>query len=243
MSPAKNRLKHTAMEKKAFHYQDLGQIAYPEALEIQTTTFDTLLHARIQGIRGENRLFFCEHHPVFTLGKNGQASNLLVSEALLNARGIAFYRTNRGGDITYHGPGQITAYPIFDLETFHMGLRQYVNTLEETVIRFLALYGLKGERLPGATGVWLEPETKQARKICAIGVKSSRFITMHGLALNIRTDLSNYSLIHPCGITDKGVTSLANELPGYSPDFEETKNQLHALFIALFRPEKPHPGE
>ncbi|MDR3261054.1 MAG: lipoyl(octanoyl) transferase LipB [Tannerella sp.] len=219
---------------EAFCFQDLGRIAYEEALHIQTAAFEALLNAKAQGVQGENTLFFCEHQPIFTLGKNGRISNLLISEMLLKEKGISFCYTNRGGDITYHGPGQITGYPVFDLERFHVGLRQYIETLEEIVIRFLALYGLKGERLAGAAGVWLEPETGQARKICAIGVKSSRYVTMHGFALNIQTDLAPYSLIHPCGFTTKGVTSLEKEL-GKSPDFEEAKKQLQMLFTEMFR--------
>jgi lipoyl(octanoyl) transferase len=218
---------------EAFCFQDLGRIAYEEALHIQTAAFEALLNAKAQGVQGENKLFFCEHQPIFTLGKNGRISNLLISEMLLKEKGISFYCTNRGGDITYHGPGQITGYPVFDLERFHTGLRQYIETLEEIVIRFLAFYGLKGERLAGAAGVWLEPETGQARKICAIGVKSSRYVTMHGFALNIQTDLEPYSLIHPCGFTTKGVTSLDKEL-GKSPDFEEAKKQLQILFTEMF---------
>ena len=141
---------------------------------------------------------------------------------------------NRGGDITYHGPGQITGYPVFDLEYWNLGLKQYIHMLEETIIRFLSLYDLKGERLEGATGVWLDPEVPgRARKICAIGVKSSRFVTMHGFALNINTDLSYFSLINPCGFTDKGVTSLAMEL-GVPQDFELAKSQLRSIFMEIF---------
>ena len=179
-------------------------------------------------------MLFCEHDPVLTIGKSGKDSNLLIPEARLQALGVSYYHINRGGDITYHGPGQITGYPIFDLETWHIGLKQYIYRLEETIIRFLALYGLKGERLEGATGVWLDPFVAgKARKICAIGVKSSRFVTMHGFALNINTDLNYFSLINPCGFTDKGVTSLAKEL-GKEQDFEEAKRQLVALFREVF---------
>lgn len=148
--------------------------------------------------------------------------------------GIAYYHVNRGGDITYHGPGQITGYPVFDLETWHMGLRQYIETLEEVIIRFVAHYGIKGERLEGATGVWIDPHAAgRARKICAIGVKSSRFVTMHGFALNINTNLDYFSLINPCGFTDKGATSLAREL-GEEQDFEEAKRLLSEEFRRVF---------
>lgn len=219
---------------ESFSYQDLGRIVYAKALDIQTEKFNALLVAKAKGEKGRNELLFCEHDPVLTIGKSGKDSNLLIPEARLQALGVSYYHINRGGDITYHGPGQITGYPIFDLETWHIGLKQYIYRLEETIIRFLALYGLKGERLEGATGVWLDPFVAgKTRKICAIGVKSSRFVTMHGFALNINTDLNYFSLINPCGFTDKGVTSLAKEL-GKEQDFEEAKRQLVALFREVF---------
>lgn len=219
---------------ESFSYQDLGRIVYEKALDIQTEKFNALLAAKVKGEKGRNELLFCEHEPVLTIGKSGKDSNLLIPEARLKALGISYYHINRGGDITYHGPGQITGYPIFDLETWHIGLKQYIYRLEETIIRFLALYGLKGERLEGATGVWLDPLVAgKARKICAIGVKSSRFVTMHGFALNINTDLNYFTLINPCGFTDKGVTSLAREL-GENQDLEKAKRQLAALFSEVF---------
>lgn len=219
---------------ESFSYQDLGRIVYAKALDIQTEKFNALLAAKAKGKKGRNELLFCEHDPVLTIGKSGKDSNLLIPEARLQALGVSYYHINRGGDITYHGPGQITGYPIFDLETWHIGLKQYIYRLEEIIIRFLALYGLNGERLEGATGVWLDPFVAgKARKICAIGVKSSRFVTMHGFALNINTDLNYFSLINPCGFTDKGVTSLAKEL-GKEQDFEEAKRQLVALFREVF---------
>ena len=261
-------------QRAHFTYQDLGRIAYAEALARQTAAFNALLEAKSQEAkrmgsqsletqsletrlleaplfeaqsqetqsqetrsesgRGRNFLYFCEHTPVLTLGKSGKESNLLIPEALLKARGVEFYHTNRGGDITYHGPGQITGYPVFDLEDWQLGLRQYIDTVEEIIIRFLSLYGIKGERLEGATGVWIEPDVPgRARKICAIGVKSSRYVTMHGFALNINTDLSYFSLINPCGFTDKGVTSLALE-KGEPQDFERAKEQLLQLFREYF---------
>lgn len=215
-------------------FNDLGRIDYADALTIQTNAFEALLQAKMEGSKGQNQLFFCEHHPVLTIGKSGKESNLLISEQLLQQRGVSFFHTNRGGDITYHGPGQITGYPVFDLEHWHLGLKQYIHTLEEIIIRFLALYEIKGERLEGATGVWIDPAVKgRARKICAIGVKSSRYVTMHGFALNINTDLSYFSLINPCGFTDKGVTSLQKEL-GEKQDFELAKLQLLTLFNEMF---------
>lgn len=218
----------------SFVYTDLGKLAYAGGLEVQTKAFEALLHAKTAGKEGCNRLFFCEHYPVLTIGKNGKESNLLVSEDFLIQRGVSLFRVNRGGDITWHGPGQLTAYPVFDLECWKMGLRQYVHTLEEIVIHFLALYGIRGGRLDGAAGVWIEPQTPgRARKICAIGIKSSRYVTMHGLALNINTDISYFSLINPCGFADKGVTSLEKEA-GAPQDFELAKAQLHDLFKEFF---------
>ena len=220
--------------ESGFSYHDLGRIAYADALTRQTAAFEALLQAKAEGVQGENQLFFCEHEPVLTIGKSGKETNLLIPEASLRERGVSFYHINRGGDITYHGPGQITGYPVFDLAYWSLGLRQYIELLEEVVIRFLALYGLRGERLAGATGVWLDPFVPgRARKICAIGVKSSRFVTMHGFALNINTDLSYFRLINPCGFTDKGVTSLAMEL-GEPQDFELAKQRLLGLFNDLF---------
>lgn len=217
-----------------FTYHDLGRIDYADALSRQTAAFDALLAAKAAGQPGENQLFFCEHLPVLTIGKSGKDANLLIPEELLQARGITLYHVNRGGDITYHGPGQITGYPVFDLDCWKLGLKQYIDRLEATIIRFLHLYGIKGERLEGATGVWIDPQVAgRARKISAIGVKSSRFVTMHGFALNINTDLSCFSLINPCGFTDKGVTSLEKEL-GEKPDFEVAKMQLRSLFTEQF---------
>ena len=219
---------------ESFTFHDLGRIDYADALKVQTDAFETLLQAKKEGGSEENKLFFCEHQPVLTIGKSGKDANLLIPEQLLQQRGVSFYHINRGGDITYHGPGQITGYPVFDLEYWQLGLKQYIHWLEEVIIRILALYGIRGERLDGATGVWIDPEVKgRARKICAIGVKSSRFVTMHGFALNINTDLSYFSLIKPCGFTDKGVTSLEKELGG-KQDFEFAKTRLHSLFTELF---------
>jgi lipoyl(octanoyl) transferase len=170
-------------------------------------------------------LIFCEHPHVFTLGKSGDQANLLAATAELQKKEAEFFRTNRGGDITYHGPGQIVAYPIIDLEKRNIGVRQYVYLLEESVIRFLDEYGIIGERLSGATGVWLDTGTSRARKICAIGIRSSRHITMHGLALNINTDLSYFGLINPCGFTDKGVSSLQKE-NGEIQDMDKAREVL-----------------
>ncbi|MBQ9202033.1 MAG: lipoyl(octanoyl) transferase LipB [Bacteroidales bacterium] len=219
-------------------YTDWGKIRYEEAWQRQRRLFEERLEQKKKH-DGPNPLpdclVACEHYPVLTLGKSGRPDNLLVSDRQLSMRGVEFFRTDRGGDITYHGPGQIVMYPIFDLSHYGIGLREYIFRVEEAVIRFLQHYGIQGERLEGATGVWLSPHSPQARKICAIGVKSSRYVTMHGLALNINTDLSYFSLINPCGFTDKGVTSLQLEL-GQRQDFEQCKLLLRDQFFELFIP-------
>ncbi|MBS1643872.1 MAG: lipoyl(octanoyl) transferase LipB [Bacteroidetes bacterium] len=160
-----------------------------------------------------HHLFLCSHPHVYTLGKSGHMENLLLNDTRLKALNVSFYKTNRGGDITYHGPGQIVGYPMLDLEKFYTDLGRYMRSLEEVIIRTLAHYGIVGGRLPGATGVWLDPDDpKRARKICAMGVRCSRWITMHGFALNVNTDLNYFGHIVPCGIVDKGVTSMYKEL-------------------------------
>lgn len=220
---------------ESFNYYDLHRIDYQDALAMQMDAFDALVQAKKNGTQDVNKLFFCEHNPVLTIGKSGKDSNLLISETLLAKKGVSFFHTNRGGDITYHGPGQITGYPVFDIASFGLGLKQYIHTLEEVIIRFLDLYGICGERLDGAAGVWLDASVQgKTRKICAIGVKSSNYVTMHGFALNINTDMNYFSLINPCGFTDKGVTSLALELGG-EQDFEFAKEQLYGIFRELFR--------
>lgn len=220
-----------------FIYHDLGRIEYEKALERQTAAFNALLEAKAQGRTGENRLFFCEHQPVLTIGKSGKDTNLLIPEELLVQRGVSFYHINRGGDITYHGPGQLVCYPILNLEEFHLGLKEYVHLLEEAVIRVCASYGIEAGRLEKATGVWLEGSTPRARKICAIGVRSSHYVTMHGLALNVNTDLRYFSYIHPCGFIDKGVTSLRQELKHEVP-MDEVKQRLECELGRLLNEKK-----
>ena len=220
-----------------FIYHDLGRIEYEKALERQTIAFNALLEAKAQGRTGENRLFFCEHQPVLTIGKSGKDTNLLIPEEQLVQRGISFYHINRGGDITYHGPGQLVCYPILNLEEFHLGLKEYVHLLEEAVIRVCASYGIEAGRLEKATGVWLEGSTPRARKICAIGVRSSHYVTMHGLALNVNTDLRYFSYIHPCGFIDKGVTSLRQELKHEVP-MDEVKQRLECELGRLLNEKK-----
>lgn len=180
-----------------------------------------------------NWLIFVEHPHVYTLGKSGDEKNLLLNHLQLQARNATFFRTDRGGDITYHGPGQLVGYPILDLENFGIGLRSYIYTIEEAIIRAIGEYGIKGERDPKATGVWIDVGKPSARKICAIGVKSSHFVTMHGFALNINTDLEYFNYINPCGFTDKLVTSVEKEL-GERQDFAKAKDIVLTKLTELF---------
>jgi lipoyl(octanoyl) transferase len=179
-------------------------------------------------------LLFVEHPPVYTLGKSGNMENVLINEEMRSAKGIEFFRTNRGGDITFHGPGQIVGYPILDLEKFYTDIGKYLRNIEEVIILTLAEYGIKGDRSQGETGVWIDPDIKgKERKICAIGVRSSRWITMHGFAFNVNTDLSHFNYIIPCGISDKQVTSLEKEL-GCTVSSEEVKKKIKRNFEIVF---------
>jgi lipoyl(octanoyl) transferase len=208
-------------------FRDLTLIPYGQAWDYQEKLYAELMAKKLAGEKSfPGYLLFCEHPPVFTLGKSGSAANLLINEQVLEQKGIEFYKINRGGDITFHGPGQIVGYPILDLEQLGLGIKSYIEILEEAVIRVLKEYGIISGRLPGATGVWLDAGIPaKARKICAIGVKASRYITMHGFAFNVNTDLSYYQYINPCGFVDKGVTSMEKEL-GSKQDFGEVKDQL-----------------
>ena len=218
----------------SFHFTDWGLIPYSTAYEKQKELFEQLLEAKSGNQTIHNTLIFCEHPPVITIGKNGKFSNLLYPENILKEKGVSLFRTDRGGDVTYHGPGQLVVYPIFDLDSFHLGLKSYIHLLEEAVIRLLAGYGIKAERMEGATGVWLDADKPQkTRKICAIGVKTSRYVTMHGLALNINTGLNYFHLINPCGFIDKGVTSMQMEL-GKEIDLKAVKKQLLEIFEDIF---------
>nr|WP_279192342.1 lipoyl(octanoyl) transferase LipB [Bacteroides intestinalis] len=204
---------------------DWNIIPYADAWTRQTEWFDTLVRAKQAGEEYENHIILCEHPHVYTLGRSGKEGNMLLSEEQLQKIGATLYHIDRGGDITYHGPGQLVCYPILNLEEFSLGLKEYVHLLEEAVIHVCASYGITAGRLEKATGVWLEGDTPRARKICAIGVRSSHFVTMHGLALNVNTDLRYFSYIHPCGFIDKGVTSLQQELKREVP-MEEVKQRL-----------------
>jgi len=214
-----------SMEPVRFH--DLGNMPYKQAWEYQELLFDKLQQAKSQGQTTDKGVLLLVEHPhVFTLGKSGNLSNLLVNEQYLRDKGADFYRINRGGDITYHGPGQIVGYPIFNLDAFQMGVREYIFRLEEAVIECLKSWGVNAERLEGATGVWLDAKSEtNARKICAIGVRASRGITMHGFAFNVNTDLSFYQWINPCGFTNRGVTSMARETAG-TLSVEAVKTEL-----------------
>lgn len=227
------------------YFRELGTIEYGDAWQMQEALMKEGLDIKAQwynvpdaerpadnGIK--HHLLFCTHPHVYTLGKSGHMENLLVNDTRLQELGASFYKTNRGGDITYHGPGQIVAYPVLDLEQFYTDLGKYMRNLEEVVIKTIAHYGLKGDRLPGSTGVWLDPENPaKARKICAMGVRSSRWMTIHGLALNVNTDLRFFDYIVPCGITDKQVTSMQKEL-GSELNESEVREILRKEFSNVF---------
>lgn len=225
---------------KNIHLQDLGIKDFKDTWDYQETLFKAILETKIKnrredaGLVTENHFLFVEHPHVYTLGKSGDLSNLLLSESQLEEKGATFYKINRGGDITYHGPGQIVGYPILDLDNFFTDIHKYLRFLEEVIILTLAEYGLKTERSPGETGVWLDVGTPFARKICAMGVRASRWVTMHGFALNVNADLGYFDNIIPCGIRGKAVTTLNNELGVDSVDQNEVKERLLKHFSVLF---------
>ncbi len=198
--------------------QNWGLIPFKEAWDKQEAIFSVLVEQKLNNRKlsqeqpTKNYLVFCQHPPVYTLGKSGSMENLLLNESQLAEHGIEFYKINRGGDITHHGPGQLVVYPIFDLENFFTDIHLYLRTLEEAVIKMLKDFGVTAGRFPGYTGVWIEPENDSARKICAMGVKCSRWVTMHGIALNVNNDLKLFENIIPCGIDDKAVTSIEKEI-------------------------------
>ncbi len=218
---------------------DLGLIDYKEAWDLQERFFAETVAQKVanrgseEPVSTENTLLFCEHPHVYTLGKSGDAAHLLLSEKELAEKSAGYYAINRGGDITYHGPGQLVMYPIFDLDHFFSDIHKYLRFLEEAVIRTLAEFGIHGERFPGYTGVWLDADTANARKICAMGVKASRWVTMHGIGFNVNTDLSYFNHIVPCGIEDKAVTSMKKEL-GSAVDMELVKKILLQKMSAIF---------
>ena len=220
----------------------VGKMPYKECWEYQQRLFDDLLAKQGDGSDFAGTIIFVEHPAVYTLGKSGKMSNMLIDEAHLKALGAEFYHIDRGGDITFHGEGQVVCYPILDLEKLGIGLHRYIELLEQSIIEAVAEYGIDGRRLEGATGVWLYDETENSageklqrnwRKICAIGVKASRFVTMHGLALNASTDLKWFTMINPCGFIDKGVTSITKEL-GREVSFEEASKVLCEKLLKNF---------
>lgn len=220
--------------------QDLGFKDYKETWDYQEALFKGIVDTKVRnrredaGLETPNHFLFVEHPHVYTLGKSGDINNLLVDEKKLAEKGATFYKINRGGDITYHGPGQVVGYPILDLDNFFTDIHKYLRFLEEMVILTLADYGLKGQRSEGETGVWLDVGTPFARKICAMGVRASRWVTMHGFALNVNTDLGYFDMMIPCGIRDKAVTSLNVELGQKEVDMSEVKQKLLKHFTTLF---------
>lgn len=227
------------MNKKV-QVQDLGVRDYKETWEYQESIFKSIVDAKIKNRREdanletENYFLFVEHPHVYTLGKSGSFDNMLLNEEQLAVKGATFYKINRGGDITYHGPGQIVGYPILDLENFFTDIHKYLRLLEEAIILTLAEYGLESGRSEGETGVWLGVGTPFARKICAMGVRASRWVTMHGFALNVNADLGYFDNIIPCGIRGKAVTSLNVELSVDKVDVEEVKQKILIHFSSLF---------
>ena len=214
----------------------LGVREYREVWEIQEKLLEEVKDQKLRGDHIPGYLLFVEHFPVYTLGKSGNEANMLINSIQLRAKHADFFKVDRGGDVTFHGPGQWVVYPIFDLEYWGIGVKEYVTRLEDIVISTLASYGICGERLAGATGVWLDAHTPVARKICAIGVKCSRYVTMHGFALNVKTDLDYFNYIHPCGFVDKGVTSIQKEL-GNQVDMADVQQRLIRQFASVFEQE------
>ncbi|MEE9462690.1 MAG: lipoyl(octanoyl) transferase LipB [Bacteroidales bacterium] len=230
---------------RSIQFRDLGLIDYKEAWDLQEDSLALVVKEKLnagktEGNRfssGNQVVYFCEHPHVYTLGKSGQNQNLLIPDAFLEKINATFYRIDRGGDITYHGPGQIVGYPIIDLEALNIKVKEYVWGLEETVIRTLADYGIESGRLDGTTGVWLDKSVPgKTRKICAIGVRVSRYVTMHGFALNVNTDLRYFQYINPCGFTDKGVTSMQQE-SGREFEIIDVRDRLKEKFSEVFQVE------
>lgn len=220
------------MNRPKVKYHPLGSVDYKEAWDFQESLFNTIISAKQLGVLdSSSHLITCEHPHVFTLGKSGKKDHLLADENSLSAIDATFYQINRGGDITYHGPGQLVVYPILDLDQFFTDIHKYMRFLEEAVILTLAEYGIKGHRIEGLTGVWIDSE--KPRKIAAFGVKSSRWVTMHGIGFNVNTDLSYFDQIIPCGISDKQVTSMQQEL-GYRLDMDVVTVQLVEHLRLLF---------
>jgi lipoyl(octanoyl) transferase len=219
---------------REIQFQNWGLIEYNQAWKKQEEIFNQQIALKSNELHTANHLILCQHPHVYTMGKSGDDQNLLLNYIQLQAKNASFVKTNRGGDITYHGPGQIVGYPIFDLSNFNLGLKQYIWLLEEAIIRTLAYYKIASQRLEGATGVWLDVGKPQCRKICAIGVRSSKYITMHGFALNVNTQLEYFQYINPCGFVDKGVSSMAKEL-NQIIDIQDVECRLQDAILRLFR--------
>jgi lipoyl(octanoyl) transferase len=229
------------MQNRRVYFRDYGQIAYKQAWDTQMELFQQIVQQKLQNRElppeqqtpTPNYLLFCEHNHVYTLGKTGMLENLLLNNQALKEKGIEFFHINRGGDITYHGPGQLTGYPIFDLDNFESAIIKFMRNMEEAIIRMLAEFGLQGGRIEGLTGVWLDADNpKKARKICAMGVHTSRWVTMHGFGLNISTNLDYFGYIIPCGIQDKSVTSMEKELGPV--DVNTVKQLVREKFAEVF---------
>jgi len=214
-------------------FKNLGLVDFRCAWDKQEQLLQSIIKDKRSGITTKNYLIFCQHPHVYTLGKSGDKKNLLLSEKELSEKNAEFYKINRGGDITYHGPGQLVVYPVFDLDNFFTDIHKYLRYLEDVVISVLGEYGLIGERIGGATGVWLNSQNKEPSKICAMGVRASRWVTMHGLAFNVNVDLNYFQNIIPCGITNKGVTSLNKEL-GRDVSLKEIENLFCGFFEEKF---------
>jgi lipoyl(octanoyl) transferase len=231
-------------QNKEVQFVDLNLVEYKQAWDLQETLLNRIATVKLAN-RGlsddskeatDNFLLFCQHPHVYTLGKSGDESHLLLQESFLSTIGATYFKTNRGGDITYHGPGQLVGYPILDLENFYTDIHLYLRMLEEAIIKTCEGYDLVAGRIEGLTGVWINPTQEDARKICAMGVKASRWISMHGFALNVNTDLSYFSHIVPCGIATRGVTSLQQEL-GQEMDFQSVSDVVKGHLVDLFKME------
>lgn len=215
-------------------YEDLGQIEYKKTWDYQRQLFNNLLGVKEKGLATESHLLLCEHSHVFTLGKNGDRKHLLITDEVMRQKEISFFQIDRGGDITYHGPGQLTGYPVFDLDALHVSPKEFVFSIESIIIRTLRYYGISGSRIEHAAGVWIDSQKPgKARKIAAIGMKIHRRVSMHGFALNVNTNLDYFNMIIPCGITNKGVTSIQKEL-GRTVDMKEVKQLLIKEFETVF---------
>ena len=233
------------MKNNRIVVKDLGVLSYEDSWELQKTIFENIISQKIKNRtlkkknKTDNYLLIVEHKPIFTIGKSGDTSNLLLNKKQLKSKNIEFKKINRGGDITFHGSGQVVGYPILDLDNFFTDIGQYLRTLEEVIISAIGFFGLKGYRINGETGVWVKDKLNSDKKICAFGIKASRWVTMHGFALNVNTDLKYFDYIVPCGISDKGVTSLEETL-NKKITTKMVKQKIYENFARLFNAELTH---